>query len=80
MQLRLNAPYLVHDAHAANAELFNDAVVGDGLDDYWRESYFGRTGKSTNAGRAGCARNVLRYEVCHPTLRATTALSRKTIA
>ena len=54
MQLRLNVPYLVHDAHAANAGHFDDAVVGDGLDDYYRECYFGRTGKSMNAGKVGC--------------------------
>jgi hypothetical protein len=48
VQFRLSAPYLVHDAHAANAGHFDEAVVGDGLDDYYRECYFGRTGKSTN--------------------------------
>lgn len=44
---------LVHNAHAAAAQLLNDAVVRNGLADHWRESYLGKTGKSTNAERLG---------------------------
>jgi hypothetical protein len=36
------------DTHSA-AELFDDAVVRDGLADHWRESYVGETGKSIKA-------------------------------
>ncbi len=37
---------LVDDAHAAAAQLLDDAVVRDGLADHWRESYVPERGKS----------------------------------
>ena len=44
---------LVHDSHAAAAELLDDAVVRDCLADHCRESYVGETGKSMNVERQG---------------------------
>ena len=40
---------IINNAHAATADLFDDAVVRDGLSDHWRESYVCKTGKSMKA-------------------------------
>src|SRR5690349_15516905 len=44
---------LVHDTHAATANLLDDAVVRDVLADHWRECYVSGTGKSTRALELG---------------------------
>ena len=50
---------LVDHAHAAAAELFDDAVVRDRLADHWRESYVCKTGKSMKVNGVGqCVQSI----------------------
>ena len=48
----------IDHAHPAAAELFDDAVVRDGLVDHWRESYVCETGKSMKAMGLAVAQEV----------------------
>ena len=50
---------LVDDAHAAAAELLDDAVVRDGLADHAEVSYVGNVGKSMKAEELTCGQRTL---------------------
>ncbi len=51
---------LVDDAHAATAQLFDDAVMRNALADRWSESYVDKTGQvNESLGVGGTSKGLL---------------------
>ena len=49
----------IDHTHTTAAHLLDDAIVGYGLADHWRESYFGEAGKSMRAGELAANQKVV---------------------